>query len=58
MFGIPDPWIWGVYVLCILSAVLCVVYGALNWNKGKEVELPSKEDKSWAREEDQISEQL
>ncbi len=27
MLGIEDPWIWGVYILCILSALLCVIYG-------------------------------
>jgi uncharacterized membrane protein YidH (DUF202 family) len=38
MFGINDPWIWGAYILCILSTILCVVYGILNWNKGEEKE--------------------
>ncbi len=33
MLGIPDPQIWIVYLLCIASSVLCVVYGAVNWNK-------------------------
>ena len=32
MLGIPDPQIWLVYLLCILSAALCVVYGIINWN--------------------------
>lgn len=34
MFGIHDIWIILAYVLCILSAILCVVYGIVNWNKG------------------------
>ena len=25
VLGIEDPWIWGVYVLIILSTLLCVV---------------------------------
>ena len=33
LLGIPDPQIWGVYILCILSALLCVGYGLVNWNK-------------------------
>ena len=37
------------YVLCLASALLCVVYGVLNWNKGAEE--PTKEDKNWALEE-------
>lgn len=33
LLGIPDPQIWGVYLLCILSAIFCVGYGIANWNK-------------------------
>ena len=36
--GINDPWIWSIYILIILSALLCVVYGAINWNKGDDDE--------------------
>ncbi len=36
--GISDPWIWGVYLLCVLSTLLCVAYGLVNWNKGGEKE--------------------
>lgn len=32
VFGIEDPWIWGVYVLMILITLICVVYGLINWN--------------------------
>ena len=38
VLGINDPWIWSIYILIILSALLCVVYGALNWNKGDNTE--------------------
>lgn len=48
MFGIADPWIWSTYLLCILSAVLCVAYGLLNWNKGVEEErLQIAEEVAW-----------
>lgn len=57
MFGIHDFWIWSAYLLCILSTVLCVIYGALMWNRGAET-TPSKEDMDWAAEEDKISEEL
>ena len=36
MLGIPDAGIWLAYILCIASAILCVVYGIVNWNKGDE----------------------
>ncbi|WP_346662261.1 symporter small accessory protein [uncultured Methanobrevibacter sp.] len=32
VFGIEDPWIWGVYVLMVLITLICVVYGLINWN--------------------------
>ncbi len=38
MLGIIDPWIWGVYLLCILSTALCVGYGLVNWNRGADEE--------------------
>jgi len=31
--GIPDPWVLAGYLLVILSTLLCIVYGAINWNK-------------------------
>lgn len=32
--GIPDPWILSGYLLVVLSAVLCLIYGVIYWNKG------------------------
>ena len=32
MLGISDPIIFAAYILCAGSALLCVVYGVLNWN--------------------------
>ncbi|MDX9979614.1 MAG: hypothetical protein RBU25_06130 [Lentisphaeria bacterium] len=49
MLGIDDPLIWSAYLLCLLSTLLCVVYGAVNWNKGDEPVQP--EDIEWAKEE-------
>lgn len=49
MMGIEDGWVVAAYVLCLASAALCIVYGALHWNKGDE---PLKqEDLDWEREE-------
>ena len=48
MFGISDPWIWSTYLLCILSALLYVGYGLLNWNKGADEErLQMAEEAMW-----------
>ena len=56
MFGIEDRYIWLVYLLCIASAVLCVLYGLVTWGKG---ETPvQSEDVRWATEEKKVEDQL
>lgn len=57
MFGIEDPWIWMAYLLIILSALACVVYGVLNWNKDGD-DTPTEADIKWAKEEDKIGDEL
>jgi hypothetical protein len=56
MLGFEDPSIAAVYILCILSTLLCVVYGALNWNKGDDT--VSDDDKKWVEEEDKLEQEL
>lgn len=38
ILGIPDPWIFSGYLLCIISTILCVIYGFINWNKEGDVD--------------------
>jgi len=55
--GINDPWIWGVYVLSVLSALLCVAYGLVNWNKGvKKEQKEILEEVAWEEGEAQMEE--
>lgn len=50
--GINDPWILGVYLLSVLSALLCVAYGLANWNRGQETEAEEiREECSWEKGE-------
>jgi hypothetical protein len=57
MLGIDDPWIWGVYLLCILSALLCLVYGTVNWNREGELEaIEIKEEEAWEANEEEMQE--
>ncbi len=56
MIGLADPWVALAYLLCILSSLLCVVYGAVNWHRGDEQ--PQAEDRHWAEEEDKFEEKL
>ena len=55
MLGL-EPSVGIAYILCILSTLLCVVYGALNWNKGDHE--PDEQDKKWAEEEDKIEDEF
>jgi len=49
LIGLADVWVAAAYWLSIASAVLCVGYGVVNWNRGDE---PAREeDVQWAREE-------
>lgn len=43
--------------LTIAGAVLCVYYGAVNWNKGADCQL-EKNVEQWAQDEDKIDEEL
>ncbi len=58
MLGIEDPWVAAPYILCILSALLCVVWGILKWNKDDSTPEPDDEIKHWAEEEDRVEEEL
>jgi hypothetical protein len=59
MFGIEDPVIYIGYLLTILSLLLCVIYGAINWNKGDDPEEPALEtDVKWVEKEEEIQNQI
>ena len=54
VLGINDPWVWGAYILCILSMLLCVGYGIINWNKGEDEEEEVKEEMEWHKKEKEM----
>lgn len=55
MLGIDDPWIWGVYLLCIISTLLCVIYGMVNWNREGKLEAAEiKEEAAWEAKEKEM----
>jgi len=56
VLGLEDPGIWLAYVLCILSAIFCVIYGIANWDKGDEPVHP--EDVRWVKDEKAVEENL
>lgn len=56
MLGIEDGWIALAFLLCLLSALLCVVYGLVNWNKGMETETAEvREEAAWEKTEHEIN---
>ena len=58
MFGIEDPWVALAYILCILSALLCLIWGGIKWNKDDSTPEPEDEIRQWAEEEDRVEEEL
>lgn len=56
MLGLGDFWVFLVYVLCILSALLCAVYGIIKWNSDGQAEGP--EQQHWVEEEIKIEKSL
>lgn len=58
MLGIEDPWVVLAYFLCIVCALLCLVWGAIKWNVDDTVQEPEEEIRQWAEEEDRVEEEL
>ena len=58
MFGLGDFSVSLVFVLLILSTILCVVYGAMNWNSDGEESSMQDESAQWEKEEKQIEDGL
>ena len=56
MLGLPDPWVALACGLCLLSALVCVIYSWRHWNRGEEAIQP--DDVRWAKEEDQREEKM
>jgi len=59
ILGIPDPIVSSAFILLIVSTLICVIYGAVNWNK--EGEISDEElnaEKEWMKEEIEIEEEI
>lgn len=57
MLGMADIWVALAYAGCLLSALLCVVYGLLMWNRNPDSGT-TPEDADWAREEDEVRDKM
>ena len=58
MLGIEDPWVILAYLLCIVSALFCLIWGIIKWNKDDPTPEPEEEIRHWAEEEDRVEEEL
>ena len=58
MFGLGDFSVSLVFVLLILSTLLCVVYGAMNWNNDGEESSMQDEAAQWEKDEKTIEDGL
>lgn len=59
MFGLQDFWISLAFILCLLSALGCVVYGIINWNKGADIKPEEiREEEKWGETEQKVEETL
>lgn len=56
MFGIHDTSVLLAFLLCIISTLLCLVYGIVQWNKGSDE--PKSEDAAWVKHEIDIDNKL
>jgi hypothetical protein len=56
LLGLNDPWVLAAYLLCLLSTLICVIYGILRWNAGSEP--VQSEDLHWAEEEKKVEQEL
>lgn len=57
MLGFQDAGVMLAYVGTILSALLCIVYGIINWNRPKEDEsLEIKEEFDWEKKDPELNE--
>lgn len=46
------------FILTILSALLCIIYGLLNWNKGYVTEEELRQEEVWKEADVQVKSSL
>ena len=56
VLGIPDPWIWMAYLLCLAATVLCVVHAVVAGRKAAEAD-PTPADAAWVKHEKEAQEE-
>ncbi len=57
MLGMADGWVIAGYLLCVLSALFCVIWSAVKWNSGSE-EQTTPQNGRWVEQEVKIEQDL
>lgn len=57
MLGFADFWVELAVWLSLLSALLCVVYGIMKWNRGARRGAPSSKTMIWIRDAQKMEEE-
>ena len=58
MLGIESAGVYWAYIGSALSAIACVIYGLINWNKGHIEEKEQKKSVEWEEHEKSITDTL
>lgn len=58
MLGIESPGVYWAYIGSIASALACIIYGIINWNKGAIDEEEEKKSIEWKEHEKTINDNL
>lgn len=58
MFGLEGFGVIVGFVLTLLSTLICIIYGAKNWNRGHLEENEEHRKQVWLEEEQDLEEQL
>lgn len=46
------------FILTILSTILCIIYGIINWNKGYVTQEEMEQEEVWKQEDSKVKENL
>jgi len=58
MLGIESAGVYWAYIGSAISAIACVIYGIINWNKGYIDETEQKKSAEWEEHEKSITDTL
>lgn len=58
MLGIESAGVYWAYIGSALSAIACVIYGFINWNKGASDETEQQKSAEWEEKEKSITDTL